>query len=959
MRHMSSSSHDSRTRLLVMNGMKSDVKNRSALAKTELSSHTPMMQQYLGIKARHPDTLLLYRMGDFYELFHDDAKRAAQLLDITLTARGQSNGAPIPMAGVPFHALDQYLAKLIAEGESVAICEQIGDPATSKGPVARQVVRIVTPGTLADAGLLPDKADRLLAAVCVKRSARLRSVVAGVAWVNFASGEMRVLDCPAEMLERTLDRLRPAETLCAEEIDGNRVPFGVRMVPRPAGDFDVAAGRVILCRHFQVADLAAFGVADEMLALGAAGALLRYLRQTQALDGDAVGSTAETTAELTAQPQARQRTLAHISGLAVERDDRTIALDAATRRNLEISESLSANDAVARSGAAASRSSTLFGLLDVCATHMGSRLLRQWLHEPLRDRELPSRRSLAVEALMNRAGAASHAEVVHERLSGIADIERIAARIALRSARPRDLAGLRDALSRLNALRDALASSARAEGAVEGADDELTRELIAALATPADTIYLLTRAIAIEPAAQVRDGGVIATGFDAELDELRALSENAGAFLVELEARERARTGIAYLRIEYNKVHGFYIEVTHSRVAQVPDDYRRRQTTKNAERYITPELKAFEDKALSAQERALSREKRLYDEVLDALVPAIGTLQRIARAIATADVLCAFADRASAWSWTRPRLVDEPGIAIDAGRHPVVEAQCSERASADRFVPNDCRLGPERRMLIVTGPNMGGKSTFMRQTALIVLLAYCGSFVPASRAVIGPIDAIFTRIGASDDLAGGRSTFMVEMTEAAAILNQATDSSLVLVDEIGRGTSTFDGLALAWAIARRLVEHNRALTFFATHYFELTRLADEYPTVANVHLSAVEHGRDIVFLHAVEEGPASRSYGLQVARLAGVPHSVIRSAEKRLGMLEEAARNAHRQRDLFDAVAGDGAGKIDEAVADADDAMVAVEVIDALAALDPDSLTPRDALDALYRLKRVAHGTRG
>ena len=923
----------------------------------ELSGHTPMMQQYLRIKGQHPTTLLLYRMGDFYELFHDDARRAAQLLDITLTARGQSNGAPIPMAGVPFHALDQYLAKLIAQGESVAICEQTGDPATSKGPVARQVVRIVTPGTLADAGLLPDKADRLLAAVCVKRSARLRSLVAGVAWVNFASGEMRVLDCPVEMLERTLDRLRPAETLCVEEGEAHiDLPAGMRIVARPAGDFDVASAHVALLSHFNVADLAAFGVVDEMLALGAAGALLRYLRQTQALDGEGI------------ETQAPRHTLAHIGGLAVERDDRTIALDAATRRNLEISESLAASDAGGQFRGSASRSSTLFGLLDVCATHMGSRQLRQWLHEPLRDRELPSRRSLAVEALMSRAGAASHAEALHGRLAGMADIERIAARIALRSARPRDLAGLRDALSRLSALRDALADAARSNEMKSPGDDQragshaLIDELITALATPDYAFGLVTRAIAIEPAAQVRDGGVIAKTFDVELDELRALSENAGAFLVELETRERTRTGIANLRVEYNKVHGFYIEVTHGRTAQVPDDYRRRQTTKNAERYITPELKAFEDKALSAQERALAREKRLYEEVLDALVPAIASLQRIARAIATLDVLCAFADRASAWSWTRPALVDEPGIAIEAGRHPVVEAQCAAStgsgvrggASADRFVPNDSTLGPDRRMLIVTGPNMGGKSTFMRQTALIVLLAYCGSFVPASRAVIGPIDAIFTRIGASDDLAGGRSTFMVEMTEAAAILNQATSSSLVLVDEIGRGTSTFDGLALAWAIARRLVEHNRALTFFATHYFELTRLADEYPSVANVHLSAVEHGHNIVFMHAVEEGPASRSYGLQVARLAGVPHSVIRSAEKRLAILEEAARHANPQRDLFDAAA------VDETVADAtDDAALSTEVFDALVAIDPDRLTPRDALDAVYRLKRLASGTHG
>jgi DNA mismatch repair protein MutS len=904
----------------------------------DLSGQTPMMQQYLRIKAQHPHTLLLYRMGDFYEVFHDDAKRAAQLLDITLTARGQSNGAPIPMAGIPFHALDGYLAKLIAQGESVAICEQIGDPATSKGPVERQVVRIVTPGTLADAGLLPDKADRLLAAISIKRSARTRSKLAGIAWLNFATGDLRLLECPLESVERVLDRLQPAETLVAdgddEETDAAPMPHAMRCAPQ---DFDAESGRRALCNHFGVNDLVAFGVADETLALGAAGALLKYLRRTQALDASESSAGS-------------QRSLAHIASLAVEREDRTIALDGATRRNLEISESLSLLDG--RSQVA----TTLFGLLDVCATHMGSRLLRTWLHEPLRDRTLPTRRALAVEALMARAGAKTHAECVHERLSGTADVDRIAARIALRSARPRDLSGLRNALGRLDELRDLLAAASVSDIG-DGGHDSLLTELIEALAMPRSAFDLLTRAIAETPSSLVREGGVIAAGYDAELDELRALSTDAGAFLIELEARERARTGIANLRVEYNKVHGFYIEVTHGRTAQVPDDYRRRQTTKSAERYITPELKAFEDKALSARERSLSREKLLYERLLDTLASSIVELQRIARALAGIDVLAAYADRTSAWSWVRPELVAEPGLAIDGGRHPVVEAQCNARAGpngAERFIANDCRLGPTRRMLIVTGPNMGGKSTFMRQTALIVLLAYAGSFVPATRAVLGPVDAIFTRIGASDDLAGGRSTFMIEMAEAAAILHQATPASLVLMDEIGRGTSTFDGLALAWAIARRLIEHNQAMTFFATHYFELTRLADEYPAVANVHLSAIEHGRDIVFLHAVEEGPASRSYGLQVARLAGVPQSVIRAAEKQLGVLEKAARHVEPQRDLFDQPAAETS--VEE---QRDERALATDVTDTLAALDPDRLTPRDALDALYRLKRIASGEAG
>ena len=911
-----------------------------------------MMQQYLRIKAAHPETLLLYRMGDFYELFHDDAKKAARLLDITLTARGLSGGMPIPMAGVPFHALDQYLVKLIACGESVAICEQVGEVGTGKGPVERKVVRIVTPGTLAEAGLLPEKADRLLAAVTVLRSPRQRVAVAGIASLNFAAGDLRIIECAPDRLAEQLERIRPAELLIAESCEAAldievlvRATGSAALVRRPDWQFDAASGGAALCKQLGVADLAAFGVTDERAALGAAGALLHYLAQTQALDAqvDDAGAT-------------KNASLGHVSRLEVERPGRYLAIDAATKRNLEITDSLASPDATRGD---ARHATTLLALLDCCATHMGSRLLRAWLNQPLRERALPTQRSHAVEQLLQRAGAASHGQNLHDALRGMADVERIAARIAMKNARPRDLVGLRAAIEGLPGLRSLLAE-AGVGAAVDACAQELDgpgasmiASLALELATPTTALDLVARAIAAEPAAQVREGGVIAPGFDAELDALRALSENAGTFLVDLEARERARTGIANLRVEFNKVHGFYIEVTHGRTAQVPDDYRRRQTLKNAERYITPELKAYEDQALSAQERALSREKHLYEHVLDTLLPEIGALQRVARAIATLDVLCAFAELASASTWCRPVLVDTQGIAITAGRHPMVEAHCA-RGGADRFVPNDCVLAPERRMLIVTGPNMGGKSTFMRQTALIVLLAYSGSFVPASAATIGPIDAIFTRIGASDDVAGGRSTFMVEMTEAAAILNQASETSLVLMDEVGRGTSTFDGLALAWAIARRLVEHNRALCFFATHYFELTRLADELPDVVNVHLSAVEHGHDIVFLHAVEDGAASRSYGLQVARLAGVPSTVIRAAERRLATLEEAARHATPQRDLFDSVSNDNEPEArTDAIGEA--AQRLVEEIDAL---DPDTLAPRDALEAVYRLKRMADDAR-
>ncbi len=840
-----------------------------------------MMQQYLSLKARHPDMLLFYRMGDFYELFHDDAERASRLLDITLTSRGASAGVPIKMAGVPWHSIEGYLAKLVKLGESAAICEQIGDPATAKGPVERAVTRIVTPGTLTDSALLDDKSDNILAAVHAERQ------LAGLAWLNLASGEFRVAEVPLRKLADELERIRPAEVLVA---DGGAVdlPGNAGALTRlPAWQFDSDAAQRLLAEHFNVADLAGFGCADLAPAIAAAGALLGYARRTQS------------------------QTLDHVVALVPERDDLYLRMDAATRRNLELTETLRGEPAP-----------TLMSRLDGCATGMGSRLLRHWLHHPLRDRTAVAARHAAVAALAGESGDGAW-RALHAGLRAIADVERIAGRIALRSARPRDLAGLRDSLARMPELQRTVAD---AESARLG-------ELAAALAPPAECLDLLRRAIAAEPGAMVRDGGVIAAGYDAGLDELRTLQSNAGEFLVALEARERERTGIPNLKVEYNRVHGFYIEVTNAQAEKVPDDYRRRQTLKNAERYITPELKAFEDKALSAQERALALEKRLYDELLATLAPDAPRLQSVARAVAELDVLAAFAAVAVERSWVRPVFIDELAIDVEAGRHPVVEG------AVEPFIANDTRLSPTRRLLLITGPNMGGKSTYMRQVALIVLLAHAGSFVPARAARIGPVDQLFTRIGAADDLAGGRSTFMVEMTESASILHNATERSLVLMDEVGRGTSTFDGLALAWAIARHLVERSRAYTLFATHYFELTRLADEYREVANVHLDAVEHKDRIVFLHALEEGPASQSYGLQVAALAGVPPAVIRAARRHLLELEHRSVAQEGQADLF--------------VAPPAPAPPQHPALDLLESVDPDALTPREALELVYRLRKL------
>src|SRR5512139_2473844 len=840
----------------------------------EPTAHTPMMQQYLGIKAQHPEMLLFYRMGDFYELFFDDAEKASRLLNITLTTRGASAGSPIKMAGVPYHSAEQYLARLLKLGESVVIAEQVGDPATSKGPVERQVTRIVTPGTLTDSGLLDETRDTLILAVAPGADA------VGVAWLNLAAGRFQVTEIASAALPALLARVRPAEILAPDDFALN-APCAVRRLA--PWQFDSNGAELRLAQQFGSRDLAGFGVADLPRAIAAAGALLDYIQTTQ------------------------RTALPHIQSIRAERDGDFVQLDAATRRNLELTETLRGEAAP-----------TLLSVLDTTATGMGTRLLRHWLHHPLRDRAVLSQRRDAIGVLAEASDAAAAATRL---LKSCADVERIGGRIALKNARPRDLSGLRDTLALLPELAAALPD-----------DRAHLSALQSQLAARPDLHALLVQAIQPEPASVLREGGVIADGYDAELDELRALTRDAGAFLLELETRERARSGLGTLKVEYNKVHGFYIEVSRAQSENVPDDYRRRQTLKNAERYITPELKAFEDKALSAQERALAREKALFEALLDTLTPHVPDLLSIASALAEVDVLASQAERAATLKLSAPEYTGEPGIVIRGGRHPVVEAQ------VDHFIPNDVTLNRTRQMLLITGPNMGGKSTYMRQVALVTLLACCGLWVPASSAKIGDIDQIFTRIGASDDLAGGRSTFMVEMTETAHILHNASANSLVLLDEIGRGTSTFDGLALAWAVARHLVSATRSHCLFATHYFELTQLAQEFRQLANVHLDAKEHGADLVFLHAVEEGPASQSYGIQVARLAGVPSPVILAARRHLRELEDAQLQPGPQGDLFAAHLPN-------------DAPPPHPALDQLRELDPDTLTPKAALDMLYALK--------
>ncbi len=843
---------------------------------TAPSVHTPMMQQYLAIKAEYPSTLVFYRMGDFYELFFDDAVKAAKLLDITLTQRGTSNGAPIKMAGVPFHAAEQYLAKLVKCGESVVIVEQIGD-VTGKGPVERAVARVITPGTLTDAALLPSASEVLIAAIH-RQGERV-----GIAALSLASGRFRVTESGMSALATELERLSPAELIVADSFVGVTGSAAVKRIADWQFDFSTAVK--LLTKQFATRDLAGFGVDDLALGVTAAGTLLQYVQQTQ------------------------RAALPHIMGLSVERSDAFIRMDAATRRNLEISETINREAAP-----------TLFSILNTTVTSMGARLMREWLHHPLRDRDVIRAR------LDASAGLATHTDAIRAHIREWADIERIVTRVALRTARPRDLTALRAALSATLALFSI----------VETCQTLITARLLGDLQIDETIHHTLAAALKDEPALMIRDGGVMRDGFDPELDELRNIQTNASGFLLELEARERARTGINNLRVEYNKIHGFFIEVTQAQLDKVPDDYRRRQTLKNAERFITPELKTFEDKALSAGERSLAREKFLFENLLDTLAPHVLALHALARAVAEIDVHCANAANARHLRLVAPAFTEEDRIHIDGGRHLVVESQ------VDNFIPNDCDLSRSRQLLLITGPNMGGKSTYMRQVAQIALLAHTGSGVPAKSASIGHLDAIMTRIGASDDLAGGRSTFMVEMTEAAAILNNASTNSLVLIDEIGRGTSTFDGLSLAYAIAHHLAATTRCYCLFATHYFELTRLNATLPNLANVHLDAVEMKDKIVFLHKLEQGPANQSYGLQVAQLAGVPKSIVKLAKRQLGELEQQQAGSHPQGDLF----------ANSAPAVAFEPITAHPIIDKLRALKPDELTPRDALDLLYQLKR-------
>ncbi|MFC7459960.1 DNA mismatch repair protein MutS [Hydrogenophaga defluvii] len=864
-----------------------------------LEQHTPMMAQYLAIKAEFPRTLVFYRMGDFYEVFYDDAEKAARLLDITLTKRGQSAGQPVVMAGVPFHSVESYLSRLIKLGESVAVCEQVGEVGASKGPVERKVVRVVTPGTLTDAELLSDKSEALLLAVHHGPRAQL-----GLAWMSVTQSTVHLAQCDKDDWAAWQQRLDPSEILYSADAppafeQGFGLPGSGRpsLTPRPAWQFDPALGERKLLAQLDAGSLAGWGAQDLPLAHAAASALLDFAEHTQG------------------------RALAHVRQLQVARPQELIELPAMTRRNLELTHTLRGETAP-----------TLFSLLDTCRTGMGSRLLRHWLLEPPRDRE-PARQRLAAIGWLREG---FRGERLRDALKGAADVERITARTALRQVRPRELVALGHTLAQATELAQQLHATLAA-----GHAPSLLLAMAGDLQPPPDGAVLLHRALLPEPAALVRDGGVINHGFDAELDELRAIQTNCDGFLLDLETRERTRTGIANLRVQFNKVHGFYIEVTQGQLDKVPDDYRRRQTLKNAERFITPELKAFEDKALSAQERALAREKWLYEQLLDALQAHLPTLDRVARALATLDTLCALAERSLTLNWTAPQFTPEPCIEIRAGRHPVVEARLNE-TSGGSFIANDTVLGPKARMQIITGPNMGGKSTYMRQVAVIALLASMGSYVPAQSCRLGPLDAIHTRIGAADDLANAQSTFMLEMTEAAHILHSATPESLVLMDEIGRGTSTFDGLALAGGIAAHLHDKVRAFTLFATHYFELTEFPASHHAAQNVHVSAVESGgRDIVFLHQIEPGPASRSYGVQVARLAGVPGAVVSHAKHALAALEAHSQQAQSQVDLFappPATAEPEPSALDRAFAQ----------------IDPDTLSPREALELVYTLKKLS-----
>jgi DNA mismatch repair protein MutS len=852
--------------------------NREAQKK----EHTPMMQQYLHIKSEYSDTLLFYRMGDFYELFFDDAKKASELLDITLTSRGHSAGLPIAMAGIPYHAAEGYIARLLRQGESVAICEQIGDPAASKGPVERKVVRIMTPGTVTDEALLEDRKDNLLVALC-----RIDPQY-GIASLDITSGRFVLQQVESEdQLLGEISRLNPAELLFSESW---QPPSALKqrsgLCRRPPWHFEPESARLAVLKQFNSHDLNGYGCENLPAAVAAAGALLQYVRDTQL------------------------NVLPHIQGIRTEFSDDSILLDASSRRNLELDTHPSGQ-----------MKFTLFGVLDKTATAMGSRCLRRWINRPLRDQIILNHRYSCIESLLeNRLF-----QGIHEQLRKVGDIERISTRIALKSARPRDLVVLRETLSVLPELQLRLAACENAQ---------LVR-LSQDIGEHPAILNLLQKAVIDNPPVLIRDGGVIAPGYHPELDELRNLSQNADQFLLDLESRERSATGIGNLKVNYNRVHGYYIEISHSQAEKVPAHYLRKQTLKGAERYITPELKTFEDKVLSAREKSLAFEKSLYDELLEIIGDSLSTLQLCAGALAELDVLVNFSERSDTLNLSRPVLSASPGLSIEGGRHLVVE-----QVSDIPFVPNDLSLSSQRRMLIITGPNMGGKSTFMRQNALIVLIAHMGCYVPAKSAVLGPIDKIFTRIGASDDLASGRSTFMVEMSETANILHNATSQSLILMDEIGRGTSTFDGLSLAWACADHLAKVTQAYTLFATHYFELTTLADEQKTIHNVHLDAMEHGDKIIFLHAVKDGPANQSYGLQVASLAGVPRSVIDQAKAKLRSLETKAYTEQQ--------AESGANQLD--LFEFKEPHPAISLLEDI---NPDDLTPKEALELLYRIKEL------
>ncbi len=844
------------------------------------SAHTPMMQQYLKVKAEHPDELLFYRMGDFYELFYSDAEKAAKLLDITLTARGKSAGNPIPMCGIPYHAADRYLAKLVEQGISVAICEQIGDPATSKGPVERQVVKLITPGTLSDEALLQDTQDRLLSALFFNNDKY------GLASLDISAGRFTVMELGTEdALLAEIERINPAELLISESSSWpGFISARAGLRRRPDWDFDTDSATRALLQQFQTDSLDGFGCQNLHSAIQAAGCLLQYARETQFSD------------------------LPHCQSLKVEQNEDSLILDSISRRNLEIDINLSGGT-----------SNTLSSVFDHCSTAMGSRLLKRWLHRPLRDIKEVQLRQQGISSLINNY----HYEQLHSLLEQVGDLERIVARIGLRSARPRDLVKLRQAYALLPELQTIL----------QAIDSPKLTALSSGIGEHPELFRLLSNAIEENPPVVIREGGVIATGYDSELDELRNLSNTAGEFLNELEQDEKQRTGISTLKVGFNRVHGYYIEISRLQSEQAPADYIRRQTLKNAERFITPQLKEFEDKVLSAKSKSLAREKFLYEQLLDTLAQELAGLQQNAYCLAELDVLTNFAERAQALNLSCPELRSTPGIRISQGRHPVVEQVMDEA-----FVANDLNLNPEASMLIITGPNMGGKSTYMRQTAIIVLLAFTGCYVPAAQAEIGPVDRIFTRIGSSDDLAGGRSTFMVEMTETANILNNATATSLILMDEIGRGTSTFDGLSLAWACAVHIASEITAPTMFATHYFELTSLSEQFNHVKNVHLNATEHDNGIVFLHSVEDGPANQSYGLQVAQLAGIPKAVVNQAKAKLSQLEQEEYNhtqpSANQSDLFAAYEPH-------------------PVIDMLKAVDLDNLSPKQAQDLLYELNKL------